>query len=322
MSDKPARDPRLIALRNFAISISVLNIFGYTVLGFEQPWLWPFFALAAGYSAELVLEVIGARSEGRAPRFVGRGFRGLVEFLYPAHITSLAVNMLIYVNDRVWTMIFGVLIAISGKWLLRVPVNGRMRHFMNPSNFGLGMLLLLFPWVSIAPPYQFTAHVEGVIDWIIPLVIIIFGTMINAMLIKRMWLIAGWLSVFVLQAVVRGILMDVAISSALAIMTGVAFVLFTNYMITDPGTTPFNPVSQFAFGGGAALAYGVLTGLGIAYGLFFATMIVCGVRGCFLWTLHLMRQAQQRRESAEQADRSSSGSQPPAAPITKEFVRA
>ncbi|MFF2663014.1 enediyne biosynthesis protein, partial [Kitasatospora sp. NPDC058032] len=30
------------ALRRFAISISILNIAGYTFLGFEQPWLWPF----------------------------------------------------------------------------------------------------------------------------------------------------------------------------------------------------------------------------------------------------------------------------------------
>src|SRR5215216_6595011 len=98
MSNKPKRDPRIIALRNFAISISVFNILGYTVLGFEQPWTWPLIAIATGYSTELLLEWIGARSEGRPPRFRGNGARGLVEFLYPAHITSLAVNMLIYVN--------------------------------------------------------------------------------------------------------------------------------------------------------------------------------------------------------------------------------
>jgi hypothetical protein len=37
----PARDSRYLALRNFAISISVFNILGYTLFGFEQPWLWP-----------------------------------------------------------------------------------------------------------------------------------------------------------------------------------------------------------------------------------------------------------------------------------------
>ena len=34
---------------------------------------------------------------------------------------------------------------------------------------------------------------------------------------------------------------------ALAVMTGVAFILYTNYMVTDPGTTPSKPAAQFAF---------------------------------------------------------------------------
>ena len=42
-------------------------------------------------------------------------------------------------------------------------------------------------------------------------------------------------------------------------MTGVAFVLFTNYMITDPGTTPtVGHATQFMFGSGVAIVYGVL----------------------------------------------------------------
>ena len=44
------RDPRYLALRNFAISMSVFNILGYAVLGFEQPWTWPLFAVAVGYA--------------------------------------------------------------------------------------------------------------------------------------------------------------------------------------------------------------------------------------------------------------------------------
>ncbi|PZG24427.1 enediyne biosynthesis protein [Micromonospora craterilacus] len=286
------KDPRIVtALRRFAISITVLNIFGYTVLGFEQAWAWPLIAVAVGYGVEILLETIGAWAEERRPRYLGGGVRGFVEFLYPAHITSLAVNMLLYVNDRLPVMLFAVAIAISGKWLLRAPVKGRLRHFMNPSNFGIAIVLLLFPWISIAPPYQFTENLTGVADWIVPAVIVVLGTMLNAKLTGRMWLIAGWLGVFVLQSVFRGLVLDTSIPSALATMTGVAFVLFTNYMITDPGTTPSKPLSQFAFGGGVALVYGVLTGASIVYGLFFATAIVCLIRGGFLWSLHAVRLA-------------------------------
>lgn len=293
----PRHDVKVItALRRFAISITVFNIFGYTVLGFEQPWLWPFIALATGYTVEIALEAIGARSEGRAPRYAGNGLRGLVEFLYPAHITSLAMNMLIYVNDRLSVMIFGVAVAIGAKWILRAPVRGRLRHFMNPSNFGITIILLLFPWASIAPPYHFTEHVGNPIDWLIPVIIIVAGTMLNAKLTGRMWLVGAWVVTFALQAVVRGIILDTAIASALGMMTGVAFVLFTNYMVTDPGTSPSSPGSQIAFGAGIALVYGFLTGAGIAYGLFFATAFVCLVRGCYLWALHLSNRAREQRE--------------------------
>ncbi|MEU2760676.1 MULTISPECIES: enediyne biosynthesis protein [unclassified Streptomyces] len=284
----PRHDPKIVtALRRFAISITVLNIAGYTVLGFEQPWLWPFIAVAVAYAVETFLEYVGARVEERRPRYAGGGVKGVMEFLYPSHITALAVNMLLYVNDRLWVMVLGVVIAVSAKWVLRAPVRGKPRHFMNPSNFGIAVVLLLFPWASIAPPYQFTEYTDGAVDWIIPAVIVTLGTLLNAKLTGRMWLIGGWLAAFVLQAVLRGVLFDTAIPPALGMMTGVAFVLFTNYMVTDPGTTPSRPVAQVAFGGGVAVTYGVMTGLGIAYGLFFATAVVCLVRGGYLWLVHL-----------------------------------
>ena len=299
----PRHNPKVvIALRRFAISITVFNILGYTWLGFEQPWTYPFAALAVAYTTEIVLEIIGARVEDREPRFAGNGVKGMLEFLYPAHITALALNMLIYVNDRIWVMLFGVVVAVSAKWILRAPVKGKLRHYMNPSNFGLAMLLVMFPaWISIAPPYHFTEHVNDLVSWIIVGVILISGTVLNAMLTNRMWLIAGWLSFFVIQAVVRGWLFDTSIPAALAMMTGVAFVLFTNYMVTDPGTSPSKPFPQFAFGAGIAIVYGFLMVAHIAYGLFFATAIVCLIRGLFLWSLHLVNVAKEKAVAEQDA---------------------
>jgi hypothetical protein len=298
----PRHDPKVtIALRNFAISISVFNILGYLVLGFEQPWLWPFVALLTGYTVEIGLESLSARLERRDPRFAGRRVRGMVEFLYPAHITSLAMNMLIYVNDRIWLLIFGVCVAVGAKWILRAPVRGRLRHYMNPSNFGITVILLLFPWASIAPPYHFSEHVTGWIDWLIPGIIIIGGTMINGKLTGRMWLIGAWLITFALQAILRGVLFDTSIPAALGMMTGVAFVLFTNYMVTDPGTSPAKPASQIAFGAGVAVVYGILMVAHIAYGIFLATAIVCLTRGLFLWGLHFVDKSRARFEAERQA---------------------
>lgn len=307
LEKKPApsrHNPKVVkALRNFAVSISVFNILGYTVFGFEQPWLWPIIAVLTAYVLETGLEVLGARIEGRAPRFAGKGVKGVLEFYYPAHITALAVNMLIYVNDKIGVMIFGVIVAVGAKWVLRAPVRGGMRHFMNPSNLGITVILLLFPWAAIAQPYMFTEHIDGIYDWIVPAAILGAGTMLNSKLTGRMWLLGAWVIVFALQAVVRGLFFDTAIVGGLAPMTGVAFILFTNYMITDPGTTPSKPASQMAFGAGVAVLYGFFTGVGIAYGMFFATTLVCAIRGTFLWSLHFVAKAAAARaaEAAEQA---------------------
>ncbi len=302
-------DPKVVvALRRFAISITIFNIAGYAFLGFEQPWAWPFVAVATGYTTELVLETIGARVEGRAPRFLGGGTRGLVEFLFPAHITSLALNMLIYVNDRIWVMMFGVVFAVATKWILRAPVRGQLRHYMNPSNFGILIILILFPWGSIAPPYHFTENLNDVGSWILVGVILVSGTVLNAMLTKRVWLMAGWLSFFVLQAIVRGLLFGTAIPSALTVMTGVAFVLYTNYMVTDPGTTPSKPGAQFVFGASVAVVYGLFMVAHIAYGLFFATAIVCLIRGSFLWGLHFVDKSRAQFEAQQKLAEATDGS--------------
>lgn len=290
---RPA-DPRYLALRNFAISITAFNAFGYTLLGFEQPWLWPVFALITAYTTEIVFELISAWAQQRRPRFLDSGPRGVYEFLLPSHITALAVNMLLYANNQWWPVCFGVVLAVAQKHVLQAPIAGRMRHFMNPSNLGIAATLLVFgSWVSISPPYMFTEWANTYFKMMIPLIILTAGTVINAMLTKRTPLIVGWAGAFMIQAFVRHWLWGVQLNTALSVMTGVAFVLFTNYMITDPGTTPSKPMAQFMFGSSVAIVYAALMEFNIVYTLFFATAIVCGGRGLGWWVAHLLKK---RRE--------------------------
>jgi hypothetical protein len=296
---KPEPDKRYLALRNFAISLTVFNVLGYTLLGFEQPWLWPILALATGYTAELVFEMISARAELRAPRFRGKGGRGLYEFLLPAHITSLAVSMLLYANNQWWPIMFAVVVAVGQKHVLKAPVNGRMRHFMNPSNFGIAITLLAFgSWVSIAPPYQFTEYAGTLFRILIPMIIATAGTVINAVLTRRIMLIMGWAGGFAIQALVRHFIWHVALLTALGVMGGVAFVLFTNYMVTDPGTTPAKGRAQFIFGSSIAVIYAVLMAFNVVYTLFFATAIVCALRGLGWWGAQLRQRRRERLPAA------------------------
>jgi enediyne biosynthesis protein E5 len=291
---KPA-DPRYLALRNFALSISAFNVFGYTLLGFEQPWLFPLFAVLCAHTLDISLETLMAWAYKRKPEYRGRGMRGLYEFMLPAQITALAVNMLLYANNQFWPILFGVVVAVSQKHFLLAPVAGRLRHFMNPSNFGITTTLLLFgSWVSISPPYMFTEWANTYFKLMIPMVILVSGTVINSMLTRRVPLVVGWMGGFAIQAFVRHWIWGVQLNTALGVMTGVAFVLYTNYMVTDPGTTPSKARPQFMFGSSVALVYAVLMEFNVVYTLFFATSIVCLARGIGWWAAEIRKRRRER----------------------------
>ena len=60
------------------------------------------------------------------------------------------------------------------------------------------------------------------------------------------------------QALLRHWLFGARLESALLPMTGVAFILYTFYMVTDPATTPSGTRAQVIFGGAVAFTYGFL----------------------------------------------------------------
>jgi hypothetical protein len=92
-------------------------------------------------------------------------------------------------------------------------------------------------------------------------------------------LILGWLGGWVVQALLRDAFFDANLLTVLAPMTGLIFWVFTNYMITDPGTSPTKPRNQVIFGFSTAILYGVITVMHIVYGIFIALTIVCVIRG-------------------------------------------
>jgi enediyne biosynthesis protein E5 len=294
------RPGRLQALRRFAVAITVLNVLGHTILGFEQSWAQPLVSLATAYGMEILIETMNARAENRRPGYVG-GIGRLVDFLLPAHITGLAVAMLLYANDRLAPIAFAATVAIGSKVLVRVPVDGSSRHCLNPSNTGISVTLLLFPWVGIAPPYMFTENLTGPGDWLLPTIVVISGTFLNTRFTRKMPLILGWLGGFVLQAVLRSQIGGTPLIPSLLPMTGMAFLLFTFYMVTDPGTTPSPPLRQFAFGLSVAAAYAVLMLAHVVFGLFFALLATCLLRGVGLFVRDRLRslQAAARLEGLE-----------------------
>ena len=269
---------RLPALRRFAVAITVFNVVGHTTLGFEQSLAQPLAALALAYFIEITLELIDSKIKNRPSRLQG-GPVAVMNFLLSAHITALAVSMLLYSNERFFPILFATAVAVGSKYIFRVPIGNLSRHFMNPSNLGISTTLILFPWVGIAPPYHFVENISGIADWILPALIIVSGTFLNVKFTKKMPLIIGWLTAFAFQAVFRSILFGTPLLPPLLPMTGVAFILFTFYMVSDPATTPQGKFDQFLFGSAVAVAYGFLVMFHVVFGLFFSLAIVCALRG-------------------------------------------
>ncbi len=284
------KDLRLPALRRFAFAITVLNLLGHTVLGFEQSWAAPLAALAAAYAAEIALELIAAWQQGRRPRFLAGGFSvgGMIDFLLSAHISGLAVSMLLYSGERLAPIVFAAVVAIGSKHVFRAPAPGAppgagSRHFLNPSNFGITVTLLAFSYVGIAQPYMFTEKLSATGAWVLPAVLVCAGTFFNGRFTRKLPLIAGWVGGFGLQAMARWWAFGNLPRASLMPLTGVALLLFTFYMVTDPATTPVGARHQVAFGAAVAAVYGALLASHVVFTPFFALTLVAMGRGALLW---------------------------------------
>jgi Na+-translocating ferredoxin:NAD+ oxidoreductase RnfD subunit len=122
-----------------------------------------------------------------------------------------------------------------------------------------------------------------VLDVLVPMALLVSGTFLNTGFTRKMPLIVGWLGGFVLQAVLRAELFDANLIGILAPMTGPIFVLFTFFMVTDPGTTPTRNGAQVAFGFGVAMTYFLFMSVHVVFALFYALVVVSSVRGAAMY---------------------------------------
>jgi Na+-translocating ferredoxin:NAD+ oxidoreductase RnfD subunit len=292
----PAGNPklRLFALWYFTILMILWNVLGHTVLGFEQSWASPPTAIAAAVGVSMLLDWVDARARRRALRFT-ESAGAFLNFLPACLIPGFACSMLLYTNERLWPLVFAVVVSIGSKLVFRAPVGGgRTQHVFNPSNLGVGLTLVLLPAVSFAPPYHFTENVTGLWDLGVPILVLLSGIVVHALFTGRLPLVGAWVAGFVLQGLARALLAGTPLIVPLMPMTSAAFIIFTLYMIPDPATTPLDPRRQAAFGFSVALVYGLLQRLHIVFGLFYALLIVCAVRGV---SLHALALGRRMRES-------------------------
>jgi hypothetical protein len=280
----PNKNPklRLFALWYFTVLMIVWNVVGHTMLGFEQSWATPLTAIATAIGVAWLLDWIDARACNRKLRFTG-GPASFLNFLPACLIPGFACGMLLYANERLWPVVFAVVLSMGSKLIFRAPVgNGHTQHVFNPSNLGVAATLVLFPEVGFAPPYHFTENITGLWDWLVPGIVLASGIIVHGLFTGRLPLVGAWVAGFVLQGIVRAKLFGTPFFVPLMPMTSAAFIVFTLYMIPDPATTPLKPARQAFFGFSVAMVYALTQILHIVFGLFFALLAVCAIRGASL----------------------------------------
>jgi hypothetical protein len=274
---------RFFALWYFTTLLIIWNILGHTILRFEQSHAQTLVGLGTAISVQILLEWVDARAHKRPLRLSG-GWKNFLNFLPPAIIPGLAVPMLMLSSDLLWPVAFAAALAIASKVLIRVPVGrGRWQHLFNPSNFGLTVTYVLFPWVALAPGYHFTGNVTGWGNWITPVIVLVTGIIVHALFTARLPLVLAWLTGFATQALVRIWMFDLPWVVPFVPFTSTAAIIFTLYMIPDPATTPLARIPQIIFGFSVAIVFGVLLVNHVVYTLFFALCLVSIGRGLILY---------------------------------------
>jgi hypothetical protein len=274
---------RYFALWYFTTLLIVWNVLGHLFLGFEQSHLQSIVGVTTAILLQILLEWVDARVNHRKPRYSG-SWAEFVNFLPPAIIPGLALTMLLYPNERLMPVLFGVAVAICSKVMFRAPVgDGKTQHIFNPSNLAIVATLLLFPSIGVAPPYHFTENVTGIWHWLLPGIVLATGLVVHGGFTGRLPMVLTWLVAFMIQGQLRRWYFGTSWIVPLTPMTSAAFMVFTLYMIPDPATTPVKFWRQILFGIAVAAVYGVLLVNHVVYGLFIALAIVCGLRGVGLY---------------------------------------
>ncbi len=183
-----------------------------------------------------------------------------------ALITGLSLSLLLRAND-LWPFVAAAAIAIGSKFALRR--NGR--HVFNPANLGIVAMLAFggAAWTSTGE--------WGGAPWF-TLLIAALGAL-TCWRASRLDAALIYLGVFAALVIARALYLgDPLAIPALRLSHG-ALILFAFFMISDPKTTPEDPLQRALFMALAALiAYGLQFHLFISDGIFFAPFLLALLR--------------------------------------------
>ncbi|MBV9690122.1 MAG: RnfABCDGE type electron transport complex subunit D [Ktedonobacteraceae bacterium] len=237
------KDPRL-----FMIGVlSIYTIVGQTVLSFDHSWG----QIITSLIIACVLDVAVSYWKTR-------------QIILPASgvITGLSLGLLVEAIP-LWPFLVAPILAISSKALLRF----RGKHLFNPSNFGLTVLLLLFPTTVTTLAAQWSGSLL-----IVTIILVVGG--FTTFRVSRWDLVSAFVMSFMVMAFIEDMLTHRGLAFVYGPMFGAAFQLFTLSMLTDPKTTPETRLMRVVFGVSIAIVDAILRLWDFQYSLFVALLFV------------------------------------------------
>lgn len=245
------RDPRLTLL----VALSTWTILGQEVLYFNRSLSQIFLALTACSVLDLILGIVTAR-----------------KILVPLSgaITGLSLGILlesfdpkVFVVASVWAIVSKHLVKVKGQ------------HIFNPSNFGVVAAILLSHGVAtVAPGSQWGGDFRLA-------VLIFFIGMMMMWRVKRLPLVLGWLSGYLIMGALRMAVGQGGLIFVLGPWTGAEFTLFTFAMIPDPKTSPSEKNPQIWWGLSLGILDGILRLAEFRFSMFYALFVLCAIRPWF-----------------------------------------
>jgi Na+-transporting NADH:ubiquinone oxidoreductase subunit NqrB len=235
--------------------------------------LWTVLGQTAYYFNRDPMDLAAAIGVACALDFVLAAFvLGQIAVPLSAYITGLSIGILVESND--WR-IYAVAAAwgILSKYLLR----DSKRHFFNPSNFAIVVILLFSHGLaSVAPGSQWGA------DYRIAIVIIALGLLMMRR-VNRLDLALAWLAGYIFMGLLRMTAGQGGLVFVLGPLTGAEFALFTFSMMPDPKASPPTRRGRIAWGLSIAVMDGILRYLEIRYSMFYALFVHTAVLPIMHW---------------------------------------
>lgn len=238
---------------------------GMTLLGFSRKPFQVFLLISLGAIFDLILSLL---------------IKNRKMFPLSAMISCCSLAILLNWSFDFHNLFLPVFVCIASKYL--ITLNGK--HFFNPSLFAICFCVLLGgEYVTLAPSYQWYGTAESA--WVMMYFVATAGLLFFVFKINRVWLISSFIFFFVIQTIIRALVMKHVIpfeTLFVGALTSPAFYLFTFYMITDPSTSPSKKSDQIIVGAGIALLDLVFHLKFSLYTFFFAGLTVASLRYIYL----------------------------------------